>query len=913
MTPPLSAEPWALWLADVSADLRPETAYPLRQLVERLFELDTPENAERAALGVAARRLLAFALNTERNDPWLVAAAAKAVSRTYDTDPAEAGDLLRRLFAPDRLATHGALELSRTAESITALASHAPDLVRELYVAAFSYEETSKDETQFVPSAVMPLRSNRKQDYESGLYILGQEYPAFLATAPGPATAALIAIVEQYNRRERYVADVRPDHIFDMHGVEAHVRADGSTYWDELTSYRHDDALRMLDAFTERVKQLAVGGARAASPSRRSAQRASSAPTSDVTLSNADSRAHLEEIVATIIFENRLAVIWRRLLEAGTAHPTEFRDVLTPLAWAVPLLTGTETTVAAGAFLTAVYPLLTPSEREQVEYTILHLARRKRANSGRGIERTRGRLLGCLPEEFIATDEARSVLTTLRAREAVPANRPRAPLSAIREGPSPGRTVEEEWLEEKGVAVDAEPNRTLLALVRAANDFSTTHLNDAPTREQALGVLPTLKALSAGLADVNAAADVCASAELALSSASARIARGAPATCDGDLGAFITATLLAASQSERPLPGQGDLSGGGNGWSPAPRIEAAAGLPSLCRHTACMTSEVRSALERLSTDPAPAVRAQIFWRITSMWEVDREFVWNALERAATSESNVGVLRAAIRGGLSPLKGINPARVARLTAAIADPLPREKTSNDLRNECAALLTGLAIWKATPLALDHVARITDDPAGHADEARYIMHQIRGLLVVGDPDIGDSQADDARRRSVKIVAEIVTHGAAQFSALHAEAVGAHPASPEAAVTEQLRELFSVLDGAASQLYFVAKASAEPERAAAAADDADDDDADPPPTAVQLGRLYAEAGPIIDELADVGLGPVAHHLVQVLEILVPHDPPGVFQRVARVVRAARASNYEYDSLAQGIVVRLGQRYLAE
>jgi len=909
MTPPIAVQPWAEWAEALSVDLRPETAYAVRQLLDRLFELAPTGNVERAALGVAGRRLLAFALNAERNDPWMVADAAKAVSATYDTDPVGADRLLRRLFTPERLARFGAQELPRVAEPITALVAQAPGLVRDLYVAAFSYEETSKDETQLVPSAVLPLRSNRKQDYEGGLYVLGKEYPTFLATAAGAATAALIAVVEQYRRRERYPVDVGPEQTFDVHGVEARVQADGSTIWDELASYRHDDQLQMLDAFARRLAILATGAAPAPPPSRGSSGRRAPSPTTgNAPLPDTGARAQLEEIVATVIFENRHAVIWRRLLEAGTAHPAAIRDLLAPLAWAAPLLIATETTVAAGAFLTAIYPVLTPDEREQVEYTILHLTPLEGGDRVPDVEGTRARLLGCLPEELITTGEARSALAEFQARDAVPENRPRAPLITIRHGPAPGRTVEEEWLADKGIPVDAEPNRALLALARIADEFAATHLNGRPTPDQAIGVLPTLQALLAGLTDRGASADVRKSAELALARACARIAQGAPETCDGTLGTFVTSALLSASRSDHPLPGHGDLIEGLNGWSPAPRIEAAQGLPELCRHSACVSREVRSAVERLSEDPAPAVRAQLFWRLTRLWNVDRAFVWEALERAAASESSAGVLQAALRGGLAALQGVDPSRVAALTAAIADRLPADKASKELRDDCAALFTGLAVWHATPLAAERIARIARDPATHADEARHVLQQLRGMLVMGDPLVPDAQRDAARSRSLDIVTEIVTRAAARFAALHAEVEGAHPAPPPDAAIEQFRELASVLDGAGSQLYFVAKDAAKRNGEEPAGEDEE-----PAPTPAQLARLYTEAGSIIDALAEVGLGHLAHHLLELLEIFAPHDPAGVFLRVARVVRAARASSYQYDSLAQGLVVRLIERYLAE
>ena len=64
---------------------------------------------------------------------------------------------------------------------------------------------------------------------------------------------------------------------------------------------------------------------------------------------------------------------------------------------------------------------------------------------------------------------------------------------------------------------------------------------------------------------------------------------------------------------------------------------------------------------------------------------------------------------------------------------------------------------------------------------------------------------------------------------------------------------------------------------------------------------------------MADVGLPPLSHHLLEALEVLVPIDPRGVFRRVARVIRGGRKGGYEYDSMAEDVIVRIVDRYLAD
>lgn len=63
----------------------------------------------------------------------------------------------------------------------------------------------------------------------------------------------------------------------------------------------------------------------------------------------------------------------------------------------------------------------------------------------------------------------------------------------------------------------------------------------------------------------------------------------------------------------------------------------------------------------------------------------------------------------------------------------------------------------------------------------------------------------------------------------------------------------------------------------------------------------------------ADIGLVPIAHHLLETLEVLIPYDPSGVFRRVVAVIRGGRKGRYQYDRMAEEILVRVVERYLAD
>ncbi len=78
-------------------------------------------------------------------------------------------------------------------------------------------------------------------------------------------------------------------------------------------------------------------------------------------------------------------------------------------------------------------------------------------------------------------------------------------------------------------------------------------------------------------------------------------------------------------------------------------------------------------------------------------------------------------------------------------------------------------------------------------------------------------------------------------------------------------------------------------------------------------LRRFYTESREVFEELANVGLPDLSHHLLEALEVLVTINPRGVFRRVSRVIRGGQKGAYEYDSLAEDVIVRIVDRYLAD
>lgn len=167
----VSSDPWCAELVVLSERLQWPIVPAFRLLFFRLTEnAHTLSESQQRDLNLAARRLLDFVWqNPASDDKWLSSNAIRALYATYDAQPQESETYLLQALVPDHLASFGYMELHTLAEGSEQLFRKNPILAFQMYRVAFAYREVSEDQTLF-GSAVLPLSSNRRQDYAGGLH-----------------------------------------------------------------------------------------------------------------------------------------------------------------------------------------------------------------------------------------------------------------------------------------------------------------------------------------------------------------------------------------------------------------------------------------------------------------------------------------------------------------------------------------------------------------------------------------------------------------------------------------------------------------------------------------------------------------------------------------------------------------------
>ena len=847
------------------------SAYPeswiLSELVPRLDQLSAPQ-AE--PVGTASRRLLGFAWAQSRRDRRLVGESIRFVCRSFDTDAEASSDLLQQAIRPDHLAEHGNEEMRWLADGVSSITPCDPTLVRDIYRAAFGYRETSGAPTS-MGGIVLPLTSNRSQDYQAGLYQLVASYPEFLRAAPQEAVEAMNAALECYVARERAFPkeDAEEPEGLDCRGERALIQTDYSRLWDRGQGYANETtAVELLDHVEQRLQDLAEAEGEA---------------------------AELDNLLDTLVRTCRLAAVWRRLLDLGVRYPDPIGMRIRAAGWSLPVLMCPDTTRHVGSMNGALFLDLSETDREKIERAILSIPAASPPERRSEAEQTRDQLLGCLPGEGLVTSECREHLSALRAASAVPPNEDDVKFEFFNR-----EFGGEEFLAREGVPVEEEPNKCLRELEEPVKAFANAHRNEVPKSQELAAAFPHMKRLHTALQSSEAEGVHEKLANYAwgnLAEACAAAAKMEDLRCHEGAGAFVRMVLLEASEHRVPTAERDsdERFVEASREKLAARVAAAAGLMTILRHPSCEDPHVLAAVDQLAADPAPSVRREIAFRVLVRYARNPDWTWRLIERMARDRS-LRVLQWLVHP-LRHLMSEESTRVAAITIGIRQAIADAPDRNELVNSCGDILADLFVWGKDTAAAVVINDLADHPVAHLGEVAHLGRRFREILISGPVDPPDPARDAARRRSWSFLLRVVRGAAAEFRRDVKRQEDTQDSSGKGPRQEQMEGLARLLDSVGSNIYFVSGAY----------------DGAKSPSEPVLRRLYAESAEVIVELADVGLPSLAHHLLEALEVFIAVDPRGVFLRVARVIRGGRQGGYQYDSMAEKVLVRIVDRYLAD
>jgi hypothetical protein len=896
------AGPWCELVERITRVPKPELAGICQSLIEELLQFKAELNVEQLALvGLSARRVLDMAWQAPRRNGQMIIHAVRTVSSTFFTDRQESALRIRRLIIPERVREFGWEELHWLAYEIKTLIPLDPELVADVYIAAFEWTETDESATPLSHSAIVPMISNKRQDFKQTRWHLSQSFPKFVDRSPFSAARAVIGIASAYSRdrniesrifgealREQLRAekDELPELIedwldgdldadpykteaevdaFDVDGIEAHLKQDGSGAWDAgVTS--HDEAVQILSTFFHRL---------------------------DALTGDDEKRDEAIELIRFIIQENEQAAVWSKLLSLLAKYPPlalRFKE----LATAKPLMLSNDTSREFGQFLATLYPQLSAKERANLERNILGVTKEGGADQLRARKYRRDELLRALGDAGLTTKAAQKRLRSLKAADAA-ALQVKPDLRGFGQF-SPAdiyrRQLEGETEEEWTIRKRIEPTTEVV------EQFAVRFINGAPSIPETEAIVPKMEEL---IALVDSPKEATLPGRLrdsvigGLAGASAQIAKIEPLDCETEIGKLVKKVLLLAASNRYPESNPEELKQfdkGPGGSFPVPRIVAAEGLLALAAGSGCTDPAIIQTLDTLLKDPSAKVRYPIAHYAIRLNKTFPDKMWEWLE--ALSEDESITVREACLHSLDQLARLDAPRALGIIVRILENVPEDREeAGRLTTAAVQSLTNWYVWQDKPTAKALVDRVTTNIVKRAKQASSMLYVLRNPLTHGAmDDMGEPAA--IRTRAVNLVKTL-----SEESSTAARSLMESPASDRDSSIKDVIHLTEVIAG---EVYFAAGVH-QPGRESLPAII----------TRPEQTRFYHEAKSVFDDLSAIGAPSLAHRLVETLEMYIDTDPPAVFLRVAATVQAGKLWNYEYEELAQTVVLRIVRRYLAD
>jgi hypothetical protein len=662
-----------------------------------------------------------------------------------------------------------------------------------------------------------------------------------------------------------------PVHRFNLDGVEARLKEDRSGVWEGGAS-SNDEAIQILGTFFQHLDGLASNGA---------------------------TQGEAREIIRFVVRENQQAIVWRRLLSLLAKHPV-LAQQFKGLVDAKPLMLASETQEQFGHFIAALYPHLSVDERSALEQRILAIANEGEAHQQQARQHLSDSLLGALEGVELTTDAARARMASMRASVAANAQRESATLGFGQMTPEDVERMHRqgESSEERSARKRIEPT------TKRVEQFGMQHSNNVPSLDEAESILSPMEDLVALLESTDESSlpgKLKDSAVATLAGSCAEIAKIPALDCKATLGKLVKKVLLLAASNRYPEANPEDLKqfdkGPGGGW-PIPRIVAAEGLLALATGSGCTDTTIIQQLDTLVRDPSPRVRFPIARYATWVRNTQPAKMWEWLEILSEDESIT--VREACVWALNDLANLDAPRALTLIDKILESIPKDREARvKLAKSAVQVLTGWYVWKNEPAARAAIARITSNVAAHANQAGHIPFAIRDLLTYGAmEDYGEPAA--IRGRAVELLRALSKQSCDAVRS-HLEN-GSQDHQFRSGGESSARSLFSLANIVASELYFGAGAFQQGRVSLPAV-----------VTRPEQPRLYWEAESVFNDLSSIGFPALAHRLVETLEMYIDTDPRGVFLRLAAIVSAGKRWNFEYEQLAQDVVLRIVRRYLAD
>ncbi|WP_437751828.1 hypothetical protein [Sorangium sp. So ce1389] len=873
------APEWIRMARELSIAALQKTAWSIQSLVTHIIDKKTALTAEQLVhAGEAARRMLAHSLVTDRR---FARTAIDVVCRTAESAPEESVRALGPCLTPEEVASHGHEQLWSMAQNLSTLVRVSPDFALRLVDAVFATSVSRDERVSMGAGRIFGVSMSKSDLFGTAAHAIVDNIRRVLFFDPVTATRMVLLIVQATVRREHsFVENAAVVHEVPFLGATAKIRLDGSYVWAAGNYLDHEDWWNSLNALAEHLQAVA------AMPGHES---------------------RLREILTVIRDANELAIVWKIVLDAAYQAPATLGVAVVELLFSTAVLGSMETRTSAGNLIAVIYPHLTVEQRARVEAAILRISDETPRELEEHAQNRRDRMLGCIPSGLLATEAARSARHGIDAKGGPPPNTPDFWISSAEV------LDEDESLRWHQVPVDLPQNRIIRDLTKEIRDFKPVEEQTGLSSEQIESIMPKVRELAEmarSAKQSNVHPQLAQDAHQYVIACCARLAQSVSLLAGVEAWSYVRDTLLAASNDPVPCydPQQDvDWDSQSPSWgSPQPRIDAARGLIALVSKS-LTDRHIVNVVQRLASDPVPAVRFQILTRMSVLWEVDRNLFWHLFWNVTRQEQRLGILDFFVKGLLLHMPGSERTAARKSVRLIYRRTRQRDHSNHLRRAYGLYVLRDVLWNDDATSWRYLRLFINFPLVFSPELSEIVRRCGELIVMENGKLTEEKNTRARTFGFGLLRWATCALRHEIVALHRSHGDRYESWPEAAV-EQLRCAYQMLESVVRQVHFASGASEQRGRGAQVRT-SDEDRA----MADKRKRFAEEAGHLLDDLCQIEHVRIAHNLLQTLNFLSSNDPVTMFMRVHRSVTTSRRDGIQYEPIAADLVVEIIEQYLAD
>lgn len=850
-------EPWVA-LAGAIANFVERVPHVLRFLTYLLINTARPPQLS-PEVGRAARALLRHSFACDEAGT-RAASLIPLVVATFATAPTESTALLGDVFDPTRLAGHGWEDVPALCREIKKLAEAAPKFAAQVYCKAYAGGADSDVVTHIGESRILSLTSNARQDYNMALYSLSEYLPDFLANHPAEAVEAFVGAVEAYISREhaRQADDEGEPTSVRIGEQTLRLKPDLSHIWAHNPDSQYvQDGDALIAKFT----------------------------TALIALPEAVALSVANELLLKIVS----AVFWARLFLAAVRRRDGLVDLLWPIAASEPWLRLADTRKDAIDLVAAGYAKRTIAEKQALEQMALAFDTSDYKDPVRAKEALLDRLFDVIGADQLATEEARSHLTA-RSAETRQSNE-----RLFRVESGWGRVGAFDWIRDLDRSLPS--NVSMMAAIEAARDYLGEPGQPAKRDVETSKVFDVLEPVVQCLSPTDLNTDLRSLGEGVIGQACVLLADGKRLVAndgESDPAERFLNLLRIAIKSDSPTVDDDTEARfeKSQGWgSPAPRVEAAVAVLDVCLPRPDLYKSLNGDIDRLLDDRHPATRLQAASHLVRIWDLDRGAFWTRLDARFRKEANFGVLSHLV----DLLRRVLHADHTRTETQLLDALSRfDGTTDQARfvELTADVVAILAVTYCSEAAGVMLSRWIEEPVAHVKPLRKIVTTLRGAVALG---LSPSEPEDSgiRHRAQAVLHRIVLSANSVLAEYNPRA------EVPAEQVEAFRACMDLLDTAGMELYFATGKSGGESGGMSDAG---------------LATFLTETAETIERIGDRASPHTIYHLMQLIEVLAPHDAAKAFDLTAHAIRTGGVQGgYQFESLGADLMVRLVGTFLAD